>query len=202
VLKSTNTYGTTYSVEGTNNFPIAQVSILNLGKVAKLSGNCFTVGTSTGTLVLPANTLFQGMTYGGKCYCPSDYTATKCSGGVDGTVTYITPWENPGYNLKVHDYVDEDFSTTGSNMSGGINDIVYISYSCPKVVIDYDNTNLILQPTSKQTGENAFLRFTAAQSTPNQYQCYVNVYFYFNELCVGRYCISGGYKIYDDSDTH
>ena len=139
VLNSTNNYGTTYPVDGAESFPIAQVSILNLGKVAKLS-NCFTVGTSTGTLVLPANTLFQGMTYGGKCYCPSDYTATKCTGGVDGSVTYITPWENPGYDLKVYNYVDREFYVTGNNMSS-VNDVLSITYSCPKVVIDYDNTN-------------------------------------------------------------
>jgi hypothetical protein len=90
VLNSTNIYGTTYPVDGAGSFPIAQVAILNLGKTAKLSG-IFTAGTSSGTLVLPSNTLFQGMTYGNKCYCPSNYVETKCSGGVDGTVTYITP---------------------------------------------------------------------------------------------------------------
>jgi hypothetical protein len=93
VLNSTNNYGTTYFVEGANRLPIAQVAILNLGKVAKLSCDDikFRSGKSSGMLVLSADTLFQGMTYNGNCYCPPGYNITKCSGGVDGTVTYITP---------------------------------------------------------------------------------------------------------------
>ena len=140
------------------------------------------------------------MTYNNKLYCPSNYTITNCNGGIDGAVSYITPWDNPGYDLKVFNHMDTSFYKQGNNMTN-INDILSISYSCPKVAIDYDNNTLILQPTSESTGKNASLHFTAANNSPGQYQCYVNIYFYFNELCVGRYCVIGNYEIYDDSDT-
>jgi hypothetical protein len=81
----------------------------------------------------------------------------------------------------------------------GTNSLLSLSYSCPKVVVNYDTTTVKCQTNT--TGKDGRLYFTTASSTPNHYQCYIDVYFYFNELCVGRYCISGEYEIYDDSDT-
>lgn len=203
VLNTTSEYGTLYTNNSdciNNN--ITSINILNVGDHASRIENgsiSFKSGKDTGMLVVPSNTLFNGMTYNKSCYCPSDYVPTKCTGGRDKTVTYLTPWENPGYDLKVHDYVDDQFEVTGTNMSSVT--ISSISYSCPKVAIEYNNTTLTLQ-SGPTTGENVTLHFTARTNNPGQYQHYINIYFYFNELCVGRYCISGNYYIYDDSDTH
>jgi hypothetical protein len=110
-------------------------------------------------------------------------------------VTYITPWDNPGYDLKVYDYIDDNFYAQGSNTTS-INDLLRLSYSCPKVVVNYDSKTVTCQ--INKTGEDGELYFTAASGVPGQHQCYIDIYFYFNDLCVGRYCITGRYEIHDD----
>lgn len=200
VLDTSIKYGTLYLNESQCQYNnITNINILNIGNYVSRIDNGdipFVLGSETGMLILPGHSLFTGMTFDGNCYCPSNYYITKCSGGRDGNVNYITPWDNPGYEMSVRNYngtrdvVDNTTSSIGTTL-------LDITVSCPKIVIEYDTDSVRAQKISSG-GSDQQLFFVLNNTVATQRQYYINIYFYFNELCVGRYCVSGNAEIYDD----
>lgn len=201
VLNAEEDGGTRYenNSECLNN-NITNISILNVGEnpaVITYGDIPFVLGGESGILVIPKQTLFTGMTYNGNCFCSSNYIATKCSGGKDGDeIQYLTPWENPGYDMSVINAI-EHHDRTCSLLDSTPTTILDITVSCPIIKVDYDTDTVNVADVSNG-GSDQRLRFTLNANKAGQAQYYVNIYFYFNELCIGQFLISGNVIIYDD----
>lgn len=206
VLETTNQYGTWYTnASDCLNNNITNINILNIGGYPAIITNGdvpIICGDASGALVIPNGTLFTGMTFDGNCYCSSNYSVVPyvckdVSGNIKRKLNFLTPWTNPGYDLNVHDVSKTNAGGDYSVLSGTTT-YLSLGFKCPKAVVQYSSDNDVLKLVNHVDGENGRIVFTVGSSSEYLAQFYINIYFYFEDLCIGRYCEKGVFNFHAD----
>ena len=99
--------------------------------------------------------------------------------------------------MSVRNTIIEHRDLTCSLLDNTPTTLLDINVSCPIIKIDYDSTNVNVVHASNG-GSDQRLCFTFNASKAGQAQYYINIYFYFNELIIGQFLISGNVSVYED----